>query len=148
MASLWQQMIIFIVLEPPGIALYGWGRIKQSTIIINYAAVLCFFTCCYYWEEILKWTLVKGNFLVVYAQSLSSQTNWGFMRCSNEISANSSFSYICSLCKLPNFSVLFFENSLDSLCSSNSFDPLNGSDTKVSPPQPNCKQSLTKASCH
>ena len=76
MASLWQQMIIFIVLELSGIASYGWGRIKQSTIIIN-AAVPCFPTCRYYCKEILKWTLVKGNFLVVYAQSLSSQTNWG-----------------------------------------------------------------------
>ena len=65
------------MLEPSGIASYGWGRIKQSTIIIN-AAVPCFSTCRYYWEEILKWTLVKRNFLVVYAQSLSSQTNWGF----------------------------------------------------------------------
>ena len=56
-----------------------------------------------------------------------------------EILANSS---------LPNFSDSFFDNSLHSLCSSNSFDPLNDCDNKVSPPQAHRKQMSTKVSRH
>lgn len=58
--------------------------------------------------------------------------------------ANSSCSWICPIFGLPNFSVSFIDNSLHSLCSLNSFDPLNDYDTEVSPPQPNCKQTSTK----
>lgn len=65
-----------------------------------------------------------------------------------EILAISSCSWICPLCGLPNFSDSFFDNSLHSLCSSNSFDPLNDCDVEVSPPQPNRKQTLTKVSRH
>ena len=65
-----------------------------------------------------------------------------------EILAISSCSWICPLCGLPNFSDSFFDNSLHSLCSSNSFDPLNDCDAEVSPPQPNRKQTSTKVSRH
>ena len=65
-----------------------------------------------------------------------------------EILANSSCSWICPLCGLPNFSDSFFDNSLHSLCSSNSFNPLNGCDAEVPPPQANFKQTSTKASRH
>ena len=50
-----------------------------------------------------------------------------------EILANSTCSWICPLCGLPNFSDPFFDNSLHSLCLSNSFDPLDGCDAEVSP---------------
>ena len=65
-----------------------------------------------------------------------------------EILANSSCSWICPLCGLPNFSDSFFDNSLHSLCSSNSFDPLNDCDAEVPPLQANRKQAPTKTSRH
>lgn len=65
-----------------------------------------------------------------------------------EILANSSCSWICPLCGLPNYSDSFFDNSLHSLYSSNSFDPLNDCDVEGSPPQPNRKQTSTKATRH
>lgn len=50
--------------------------------------------------------------------------------------ANLSCTWLCPQCGLPNFSDSLLDTSLDSLSSSNYFDPLNGSNSEVSPSQP------------